>query len=103
MPVKGQRSPIRLVKNAQISAFLRRPIYQWTCDENATVAAEFVHRKDPRRLAVLHRSTKPGPTWQLSFFDKDGAVRDLRAPTCALALRELIPQSEYRLRDVVRR
>lgn len=96
-------SPIRLRRDAGVESLLKRRHYSWVCDDDRLAAAHFVDRVDPRRYAILHRSTKPGASrWQLSFFDERGAVSDFSVPKCQLALREL-PHSNYRLREVASR
>lgn len=93
------RSPIRLVKKPLLFGIVNRT---WVCDDDAVAAAEFRRRQNPREFAILHRSTKKRDTWQLSFFDDQGAVRDVQAPSCAIALRE-VPHWQWRLRQVTRR
>ncbi len=73
-------------------------INRWACDARLQ-AAQFQSRRDPRRTAIVHRSTKYKDRWQVSFFDADGAASDLNRGSCAEALKELPPRA-WRLREL---
>lgn len=62
-----------------------KPLCKWVC-RGPVRAAEFVSRRDPTQRAILHPSTKRAG-WQVSIFDRDGAVGDSITPTCDAALR----------------
>lgn len=60
---------------------------QWACRRGDLKAAQFVDRRDPTRIAVLHPSTKQ-TGWQVSRFDQHGAVGDVIRSTCGAALKD---------------
>lgn len=69
-----------------------KPLCKWVC-RGPLRGAEFVDRRDPRRRAVLHPSTKQAGRWQVSVFDQGGAVGDVVRDSCAAALkdRDIVP------------
>lgn len=68
------------------------PVCKWVCARTPR-GAEFASRHGVPQTAVLHPSTKKVGQWQVSFFDINGAVRDVIRPTCsqALADADIIP------------
>lgn len=70
---------------------------RWRCIR-PVVAARFTERHNPSRYAIVHRSTKRGPPWQITWFDELGPSSDTRRQSCDDALREL-PPWQYRLRE----
>lgn len=63
----------------------RRSMCKWVCARTPR-GAEFASRRGVPQTAVLHPSTKKVGQWQVSFFDADGAIRDVIRPTCNQAL-----------------
>ena len=61
------------------------PLCKWVCARTPR-GAEFASRQGRPQTAVLHPSTKKLGQWQVSFFDEDGAIRDVIRPTCDQAL-----------------
>lgn len=103
-----RRSPIRLERDRVMERLLDEVgaperWYNWVCDDDRLEAAQFNERGNPERFAVLHRSTKPGPRWQLSFFDERGAINDVRGASCTRLLNEDVPRHVYRLKSIVPR
>lgn len=79
----------------------RRPSCRWVCRVGAPVqGALFEDRQDATSSAVLHPSTKRLGAWQVSFFDAQGAIRDVVAASCTDVLRaaQLTP-GRWRLRE----
>lgn len=101
---RATKSPIRVGKCFPWPFKGRKPheprkVCRWVCVA-APRAAEFVHRRDPTRTAVLHPSTKR-VGWQVSKFDTDGAVGDVIRSDCSEALHDAgIEPMTWRLRTV---
>lgn len=72
----------------------------WAC-RGMPRAAQFSDRRNPARIAILHRSTKR-TGWQVSRFDQYGAIGDVIRPTCseALAASDIAP-GQWKLVEVV--
>lgn len=75
---------------------------RYVCDGDRVAGVEFQHRKDPRRVAVVHRSTKHAGKWQTSYLDQDGASSDTQRVSCSEAMFDLPPR-EWRLRELTRK
>lgn len=74
---------------------------RWAC-RGGLKAAQFVDRRDPTWTVVLHPSTKR-TGWQVSRFDRHGAVGDTIRPTCSEALEAAdITPYRWKLVEVVR-
>lgn len=102
-----RRSPVR-VGNCKPWPFPPRPgerrhapLCDWVCDGSIR-GAEFVNRRNPKLIAVLHPSTKKAGQFQLSRFDEDGAIGDVVRPTCNAALKDsgIVPAT-WKLRSAV--
>jgi hypothetical protein len=111
--MKRGRSPIRLVKRYADEAATRRnpargehrlafdqPLYHWVCDEDRVRGAEFVSRKDPTKIMILHRATRPGVKWQVSTFDAEGAVGDVTGSSCAKVLNDVVSWRQNKIKSV---
>ena len=92
-------SPIRLVRRTLLFG---KKGYYWQCDDHRLAVAELENRHQHGLSVIIHPSTKKSGSWQASFFEHGEPVRDLLAPSCGALLREL-PNSRWRLRNVVRR
>ena len=51
-------------------------------------------------FAIVHRCTRTPGWWQVSYFDRDGAIGDCRRPTLDKALRDSDLDHGYRLVEV---
>lgn len=89
------RSPLR-VETRKLALGIKAS--RWVCDARFQ-SAQFQSRRDPDKLAIVHRSTKREGKWQTSYFDEAGASRDVQSGSCQEALRDLPPRL-WRLRDV---
>ena len=90
-----RQSPVRVVKRELLFGLKKT---QFVCDARFQ-SAELQNRRDPSRIAIVHRSTKTAGKWQTSFFDAEGASSDTQRSSCTEALKELSP-NQWRLRDV---
>lgn len=101
---RAARSPVRVVVKKLLFGLKRA---EWRCPVDADLeAAQFRSRKDERRVAILHRSTKYPGEWQISMFDEQGPYADQRGATCDDALRNAGMTSDasgWKLEEAVRR
>ena len=72
---------------------------RYVCDGDRIRGIELQSRRDPRKTAVVHRSTKFAGKWQTSYFDHHGASSDTQRASCSEALLDLPPE-QWRLRNV---
>ncbi len=75
---------------------------RYVCDGDRVAGVELQNRRDPRKTAVVHRSTKQAGKWQTSYLDHQGASSDTQRASCSEAMHDL-PPHEWRLRTVSRR
>lgn len=91
----GRYSPLRLrwhdawadLTKPDGSRFAPMIVSDWVATGKVAVA-QFRHRRDPRKFAILHRSTKEPGRWQLSRFDEDGPTGDSIRDTADKALKD---------------
>jgi hypothetical protein len=85
--LERRKSPLRVV--CRTLAFGIK-----SCDWKVVGAfrgAEFASRKY-HETAIIHQSTRKPGTWQVSFFDDMGAVRDSQHSTVEDALKQVTPK-----------
>lgn len=75
---------------------------RYVCSGDVVTGIELQDRKDPRRTAVVARSTKTPGLWQTSYFDERGPSGDTQRASCTDALQNLTPR-DWKLRRVSRR
>jgi hypothetical protein len=75
-------------------------LVQFRCKGDRLATAEFANRRYPGEIAVLHRSTHRRGQWQLSYFDKYGAVGDSRSKSCDALVRHRLEPRGWRIRKI---
>lgn len=97
-----RKSPVKLVcKQPWKDYGDDMKVCRWTCPRGGATV-QFRYRKRPDWFAVLHPSTKERGKWQVSTFDKDGAIGDVIRADCETALSDAGITREWKIESIGR-
>lgn len=100
------RSPVKLVcERPFLDIGDKDKICRWSCvDEDRVQGARFVDRRSKNGLEhILHRSTKFGSKWQLTWLDKDGPGGDTQGSSCDVLLKRAHLNENHKLVEIYER